>query len=103
MTKEDTTRSSLTIPQAQRIDTNTIVTVHAISVETATSHENAQHMANSVKLWHHETFCWSMQQKKEPQKFTQQAIIQCKKTTVTTKQPIQTPKRLKQQQARTRV
>ena len=34
--------------QAQRIDTSTVVAEHATGVETATSHENAQHMVNSA-------------------------------------------------------
>ena len=46
MTKEDTAR--IPDPQAQRTDTNTAMAVHATGVEIATSHENAQHMANSA-------------------------------------------------------
>ena len=35
-------------PQAQRTDTSTTVAGHATGVETATNHENAQHMVNSA-------------------------------------------------------
>ena len=46
MTNEDTA----TIPDlpAQRTDTDITATEHDIGVETATNHENAKHMANSV-------------------------------------------------------
>jgi len=35
-------------PPAQKTDTSITVAEHAIGVETATNHENAKHMANSV-------------------------------------------------------
>ena len=43
-----------------------------------------------------------MQQKKKSQKFTQQITNQHEKTTITMKQPVWTPKWLKNQQVRTR-